>query len=134
MASVSRHLSIYHYRRPFQDRAVRSIALILALCRLTHVIPFPACAYWQGPEFRFFPPIRLHLRNYYVFLNAVLANCSTDNLPTVLIIASPPINPIYFAYFSDSTRPLATNPCRGHRAARRRRCGEGQCSRDRDGR
>ena len=36
------------------------------LCRLTHVMPFPACAYWQGPEFRFFPPIRLPLRNYHV--------------------------------------------------------------------
>ena len=57
---------VYHYRRPFRDCAVRSIASILALCRLTYVICFPACAYWQGPEFRFFPPIRLPLLNYHV--------------------------------------------------------------------
>ena len=41
------------------------------LCRLTHVMPFPACAYWQGPEFRFFPPIRLPLLNYHVLFSLV---------------------------------------------------------------
>ena len=128
---------VSRYRRPFRDYAVRSmdnIASILALCRLTYVICFPACAYWQGHEFRFFPQsVSICATNMFCF-TVISTNYSTDTLLTVLIIASPPINPIHFPYFSDSGRPLATNLVRGHRVTCRRRCGNRQRSRDRDGR
>ena len=103
---------VSNYRRPFRDCAVRSMETLLRFspCRLTYVICFPACAYWQGPEFRFFLQSVSICATIMFTLMLFLANYSTDNVPTVLIIASPPINPIYFSCFSDSGRPLATNP------------------------
>ena len=41
---------VYHYRRPFRDCAVRSIASILALCHLTYVICFPHVRTGRGPN------------------------------------------------------------------------------------